>query len=277
MIRLAVMPILLLVVSLLAVAWFSLQYLDELALGISVWSVVALNRVNLPMEKRHLQWALPPTALVWALAWLAALLWLRGYYQEFLANHAQLVDWLDQNLGLQLPLGFAKATLWLNSLFLGPFVFAKGLYLTGLRLAGAGQSTHASRWSLAYRKLPAQDWTLIPWWLFARWLARCAALAGLVALATCWLLLNGRIDGVWLSILPAALTLVGMELAAWLGGPLGGPWKAQLEGEDATTSLHGQFSATWKSYRETWPSKWLVAGNLAPRQPGGSRQHEGQS
>lgn len=274
MIRLVVMPILLLVVSFLAVAWFFLHYLDELALGISVWSLFALNGVNLPAEKRHLQWALPPAALIWTLVCLALLLWLKGHYQEFVANHGQLFDWLDQYLSLRPPPDIAQAILWLNALLLCPFVFAKSLYMAGLRLAGAPQSNRASRWSLAYRKLPAQDWTLIPWWLFTRWLAWGAALVGLIALATCWLLLNGTIDGVWLPFLPAALTLVGMELAAWLGGPVVGPWRPQLEGEDAISNLHGQFSATWKSYRETWPSKWLVAGNLAPRQPGDQGKQE---
>jgi hypothetical protein len=265
MILAALIPLLLLIVSFLAIAWVFLHYLDHLALGMSLWAVLALYRNNLPRDHRHLQWPLPPLALAWGLASLGALYWLRDRYLTLLADHAQAFDWLRQTVGYTMPDDIGKAVLPLSVLFLSLYVFAKGAYLAGLRLALARKRPARGRRALAYRRLPAQGWTLKPPWLYARWLARAVAVIGLAAFVVAWLVHMRWVGGDWVPLLAAALLLAGMESAAWLGGPLGGAWRRHLAGEDAAAELHGRFAAVWRSYRAIWPGKWLVAGNLAPR------------
>jgi hypothetical protein len=122
--------------------------------------------------------------------------------------------------------------------------------------------------AVAYRHLPAQGWTLIPWWLYARWLGWAVSAIGLALIAFSWLLNEGYLQGSWIPLLAAALFLIAAEFSSWLGGPVGDEWKPVVEGEDIEAGRHGRFTAIWKAYRGAWPSKWLAAGNLSPVLPG---------
>lgn len=268
----------LLVVSFVVAAWLFLQYfLDYLTIGLSIWAVAALYLTRLPKDWRHMQWLLPLAAIVWGIAFMVAMVWLRDRYLHLLTNYSHLADWLYQAVRYPMPDDVGKAVLPLSALFLCLFVFVKSLYLTGIRLAIARQRPPRGHWGLAYYQLPAQGWTLRASWLYARWLARAVAAIGLAAFVASWLS-HLRIVGTdWLPLLAAALLLVGIESAAWLGGPVGQIWRPHLEGEDSTAERHGQYTAIWQSYRKVWRGKWLAAGNLAPHMSGGPGKHQART
>jgi hypothetical protein len=273
-IRPFVTPLAVLLVTLIGMAWLSVHILGGLALGLSVWAIAVLQQTNLPRAQRHTQWPWPLTALVWSLAALGMMFWLNGHYQPFLAAHGRSFSWLYQTFSIQLPSDFAQAVPLLGAVFLSLFAFAKGLLMPVARAAIASQSFFGNQAGLAYHLLSGQDWKLIPRWLYVRRLAKWAAFTGLVCMIASGLFAVHMLDGESLPLLAAAMLLVGMEVSAWLGGEVADEWKPHLEGEDTTPDLHGQFLAIWKAYRDTWPGKWLVAGNLPPRRPGGPSEDQ---
>lgn len=220
---------------------------------------------NLDRAMRHRQWAFPILATLFLLIVAGVLAWGRGEYLTLLQKFDPLVQLIERWLNVRLPRDVVGALALINGLLLFlwgtiKLLLARGLLL-GDRFRPGNPSTAASG---AYAFRPQRGWFLVPEWHFARHFLVAMTCLSLIGLIACWQVFVGVASSAWVPMLPAAMTIILGELAAYLGGQREVTGGIVFGGEDANAKPWANYEKVWADLRRVWPQQWLAAGNRAP-------------
>lgn len=238
----------------------------DLAQYVALTAALALAYgANLDREKRHLQWVFPIMATLFLLIVAGVLAWGREEYLALLQKFDPLVQFIERWLNVRLPRDFIGALALINGLLLFLWGTIKLLLARGILLRDRfrpGNPLTAVSGAYAFR--PQRGWFLVPEWHFARHFLVAMTCLSLIGLIACWQVFVGIASSSWVPMLPAAITVILGELAAYLGGHREVTGGIIFGGEDTNAKPWANYEKVWADLRRVWPQQWLAAGNRAP-------------
>lgn len=218
---------------------------------------------NFPRRRRSEQWLFPVAAVVFSIAALASVYWLREEYMSLLARYDPWVQWIEAIVPIVVPKDAFELLPWLNGAFLLLFALGKLLLRGSLALVARLPKTSPrgdSAWG-AYAHVKDQGWKLQPEWYFALQACRALTVLAFMLLLVCWQVFEGRWSPPMTPILPAIALVIFGECAAYLGGESPGTGAVELHGDDVSVSAFGNYSKVWKEMLAIWPKSWLATGS----------------
>jgi len=219
---------------------------------------------NFRRRRRNEQWLFPVAALVFSVAALAAVYWLREEYLSLLARYDLWVQWIEAIVPIVVPKDVFGLLPWLNGAFLLLFSLIKLLLRGSLALVARLRKTTPrgdSAWG-AYAHVKDQGWQRQPEWYFALQACRALTVLAFFLLLVCWQVYEGRWSPPLTPILPAMALVIFAECAAYLGGQSPGLGAVELRGDDVSVSAFGNYSKVWKEMLAIWPKHWLATGSV---------------
>jgi hypothetical protein len=228
-------------------------------------SLALIYGANLDRTMRHRQRAFPILAPLFFLVVAGLLTWGRGEYFALLQKFDPLVQLIERWLNVRVPRDIVGALAMINGLLLFVWGTIKLSLANGIRLRDRFSPGNPSKaLSGAYAFRPQRGWFLVPEWHFARHFLAAMTCLSLVELIACWQVFVGVASSAWVPVLPAALTVILGELAAYLGGRREVTGGIIFDGEDANAKPWANYEKVWVDLRRVWPQQWLAAGNRAP-------------
>lgn len=228
-------------------------------------SLALIYGANLDRTIRHRQWGFPILATLFFLVVAGVLAWGRGEYLALLQKFDPLVQLIERWLNVRVPRDIVGALPLINGLLLFAWGTIKLSLATGIRLRDRFSRSNPSRAvSFAYAFRPQRGWFLVPEWHFARHFMAAMTCLSMIVLIACWQVFVGVASSSWVPALPAALTVILGELAAYLGGQREVTGGVIFGGEDANAKPWANYEKVWADLRRVWPKQWLAAGNRAP-------------